>query len=64
MHLTGSDFNAADGNSDDDDLFSLDDTSEVRDMREVWNAQTPISKPLSPKEIIPKTVQNQVILMN
>ena len=53
----GSDFDAADGNSykdyysdDDDDLFSLHDAfhSEVRDIREAWNAQTPISKPLIP----------------
>jgi len=42
----GSDFDAADGNSykdhysDDDDKFSLDDVShsELRDMREAWNA--------------------------
>ena len=55
----GSDFDAADGNSykdyysDDDDLFSLDDVShsEVRDIREAWNAQTPISEPLNPTEI-------------
>ena len=55
----GSDFDAADGNSykdyysDDDDLFSLHDASdsEVRDTREAWNAQTPISKPLIPTEI-------------
>ena len=44
----GSDFDAADGNSykdyysDDDDLFSLDDVShsELRDVREAWNALT------------------------
>jgi len=55
----GSDFDAADGNSykdyysDDDDLFSLHDAShsEVHDIREVSNAQTPISKPLIPTEI-------------
>ena len=39
--------------SDDDDLFSLDDAShsEVRDIWEAWNAQTPISKPLIPTDI-------------
>ena len=55
----GSDFDAGDGNSykdyysDDDDLFSLHDAShsEVRYVREAWNAQTPISKPLIPTEI-------------
>jgi len=44
----GTDFDTADGNSykdyysGDDDLFSLDDVShsEVRDMREAWNALT------------------------
>ena len=55
----GSDFDAADGNSykddysDDNDLFSRHDAShsEVPDIREAWNAQTPISKPLIPTEI-------------
>jgi len=55
----GSDFDATEDNSykdyysDDDDLFSLHDAShsEVRDIREAWNAQTPISKPLIPTEI-------------
>ena len=55
----GSDFDAADGNSykdyysDDIDLFSLHDAShsEVRDIREAWNAQTPISKPIIQTEI-------------
>ena len=54
----GSDFDVADGNSykdytsDDDDLFSLHDASHsgVRDIREAWNAQTPISKPLIPTD--------------
>ncbi len=55
----GSDFDAADGKldkdsySDDDDLFSLHNTShsEECDIREAWNAQTPILKPLIPTEL-------------
>ena len=55
----GSNLDAADGNSykdyysDDDDLFSLHDAfrSEVLDIEETSNAQTPISKPLIPTEI-------------
>ena len=54
----GSDFDAADGNSykdyysDDDDLFSLHDAShsEVIDIRETSNAQTPIET-FNPTEI-------------
>ena len=39
--------------SDDDELFSLDDAShsDVRDIREAWNAQTSVQEPLTPTEI-------------